>query len=61
MKTLEMKEMARIEGGASACATVAIAFGVMIGSAFLGPAGIVSGLAAFGTLVNNAGDCEEEL
>lgn len=61
MKTLELNEMVLIEGRASSCATAAVGLFVAVGSAFFGPAGIVSGLAGFAVFVNNAGDCEKEM
>ena len=63
MKTLELNQMEIIDGGAfegwgsKGCNTAMMGLAGTVGSAFLGPAGVVTGLLSFGSFVNNISSC----
>ena len=56
MKTLELNQMEIVEGGS--CADAFIGLGVTVASSFLGPAGLIEGVAGFASFVAHIGECD---
>ena len=63
MRKLELEKMEKIQGGqfrnwrSRGCIDAGLGLATAVGSSFLGPAGIFSGLIGFATFVNHIGEC----